>query len=139
MNPTGPLAVVEALLRATNAHDLDQIESCFALEYSLEAPTHPGRSFRGRAQVRRNWTQILGAVPDLRARLLGSAVDGDTVWTEWEMSGTRRDGIGHLMRGVFVFGVAGGSIRSGRMYLEPVEQGGETIDAAVREQLGTKR
>ena len=42
---------------------------------------------------------------DLRRRagpaadVLRSAVAGDTVWSEWEMTGTRRDGTAHLMRG----------------------------------------
>jgi len=42
--------------------------------------------------VRRNWSQIFAGVPDLRARLPRMTVDGDTVWTEWDIAGTRRDG-----------------------------------------------
>jgi hypothetical protein len=61
-----------------------------------------------------NWTQILASVPDLRARLPRTAVDGDTVWTEWDMSGTRQDGTAFLMRGVVIFGVSGVAITSAR-------------------------
>lgn len=116
-----PIATVDRLVRATNEYRIEGIVDCFAEDYTLDAPTAPLRSFRGREQVRRNWTQIFAAVPDITAKVLRSAVDGDTVWTEWEMSGTRRDGAPHLMRGVFIFGVSEGLVRWGRMYLSAVE------------------
>src|SRR4051812_15739270 len=115
-----PIATIERLVRTTNAHDIEGIVSCFAEDYTLEAPAHPERSFRGREQVRRNWTQFIGDVPDIQARIVRSTSDGTTVWTEQEMSGTRRDGAAHLMRGVFIFGVSEGLVRWGRMFLEPV-------------------
>jgi ketosteroid isomerase-like protein len=133
-----PLATLERLVQATNAHDVESVVACFAADYSLESPTHPARSFRGTEQVRRNWTQIFGFVPDIAARLVGSAVGGDTVWSEWEMSGTRRDGGAHLMRGVFIFVIRGGSIRSGRMFLEPVEASEANMDAALAAQLAQR-
>ncbi len=128
-------ATIERLVRVMNAHDLDGIVACFADDYVLDAPTHPARSFSGNAQVRKNWTQILGGVPDIAARIVRSTVDGEAVWTEWEMGGTRRDGAAHLMRGVFIFDVAAGLIRRGRMYLEPVDVTATSMDAAVRDQL----
>jgi ketosteroid isomerase-like protein len=129
------LATIERLVRATNAHDIDGVIVCFAEDYSLEAPAHPQRSFQGSAQVRRNWTQIFAGVPDIRTKLVRTAIDGDTAWTEWEMTGTRRDGVPHLMRGVFIFGVADDKIRWGRMFLEPVEVAGQTMDASLAGQL----
>jgi ketosteroid isomerase-like protein len=116
-----PVVAVERLVRVTNAHDIEGIVECFADDYVLDSPIHPQRSFRGKEQVRRNWTQILAAVPDIAVRVLRSARDGNTAWTEWEMNGTRRDGVAHLMRGVFIFGVSGGLVRWGRMFLEPVD------------------
>ena len=74
-------------------------------DYRNETPAHPQRGFTGRDQVRRNWEQIFAAIPDLTAEVLRCAVDGDTVWTEWEHRGTRPDGSRHLMRGVVIFGV----------------------------------
>ncbi|MGZ5301942.1 MAG: nuclear transport factor 2 family protein, partial [Actinomycetota bacterium] len=59
--------LVERLARATNEHDLDALTACFAPEYVNETPAHPERGFRGRDQVRKNWEQIFGAVPDLEA------------------------------------------------------------------------
>ena len=134
-SPPPLMSTIDCLVRATNAHDLEGIVACFADEYTLEAPLHPPRSFRGNEQVRRNWTQILGAVPDIAARVLRAASDDESVWTEWEMSGTRRDGSRHLMRGVFIFGISGGSIRWGRMFLEPVDESSIDMDRALHAQV----
>ena len=131
-----PSAVLRRLERATDEHDLDSLVDCFASDYVNETPAHPARGFRGREQVRENWRQILAGVPDLRARVLRSAVDGETVWSEWEMSGTRRDGVGHLTRGVIVFRIADGRAVSARFYLEPVDTSGTDVNAAVRAAVG---
>ncbi len=131
----GPAAMVERLCLATNAHDLEQLVSCFGTDYRNETPAHPERGFTGRDQVRRNWEQIFAAVPDITAQVLRSAVDGETAWTEWEHRGTRRDGSQHLMRGVVIFGVRGGEAIWARFYLEPVHADGANADAAVRRNL----
>jgi ketosteroid isomerase-like protein len=123
------------LERATNAHDLNALVACFAPDYRNDTPAHPERSFTGREQVRRNWEQIFAAIPDITAKVLRSAVNGDEAWSEWEHCGTRRDGSAHLMRGVVIFGVANGLLTWARFYLEPVQEGGETVDAAVRRQV----
>jgi ketosteroid isomerase-like protein len=130
-----PLGVIERLLLATNRHDLDALVACFAEDYSNETPLHPARGFVGRAQVRRNWEQIFTFVPDVRAEILRSAVDAGTVWSEWEMHGTRRDGTAHLMSGCIVFGVTDGLVRWARFYLEPVDESDATVDVAVRDQV----
>ena len=127
-----PDAMLERLMRATNAHDLETLVDCFAPDYRNETPAHPSRSFLGHAQVRTNWEQIFGAVPDIRAVVLRHVVDGDTVWSEWEMHGTRRDGSAHLMRGVVIFGVRDGRAHWARFYLEPAQDTGEEINEAVR-------
>jgi hypothetical protein len=86
-----------------------------------ETPLHPARSFTGRDQVRRNQQKIFTFVPDLTAELLGSAVDGTTIWTEWEHRGTRRNGAPHHMRGPIILGMRDELACGGRFYLEPVE------------------
>ena len=133
----GPAVVVERLLAAINAHDLEAMVACFADDYVNEWPAHPQRGFRGREQVRRNWSQLFAGVPDLGARLPRMTVDGDTVWTEWDISGTRRDGAAFLMRGVAIFGVAGGHLAWVRFYLEPVEETSGDVDAHTRRVVGT--
>jgi ketosteroid isomerase-like protein len=128
------LATVERLVEVTNQHDLDALVSCFAEDYVNETPAHPSRGFRGRQQVRRNWEQIFGFVPDIRVEVVRAAVDGEAVWSEWEMRGTRRDGSAHHMVGVIVFGVRSHSISWARFYLEPVDASRAGVDDAVREQ-----
>jgi len=127
--------VLARLERATNAHDVNALVACFAPDYRNDTPAHPERSFTVREQVRRNWEQIFAFIPDLTATVLRSAVHGDEAWSEWEHRGTRRDGSVHMMRGVVIFGVANGLLTWARFYLEPVQQGGENIDAAVRRQV----
>ena len=127
-----PLQVIERLAKASSEHDLDAIVGCFAPDYVNETPAHPLRGFRGREQVRRNWAQILAGVPDLQARVVAVATDGDTVWSEWLMSGTRRDGVAHEMRGVNIFQVTDGLIQAARFYLELVERDSGSVDDVVR-------
>ncbi len=140
---SSPMATIDRLVRATNAHDLEALVDCFEPSYRNETPAHPARGFTGRDQVRANWLQIFAAVPDVCARILRSAVAGDTAWTEWEITGTRRDGVAHLMRGVIVFGVPSGEptarIGWARFYLDVVDPGGMTSDLAVTSQLGGAR
>jgi hypothetical protein len=133
---SAPSAVVDRLIAATNDHDLDAIVDCFSPDYVNETPAHPARGFTGRDQVRRNWTMILGAVPDVRAEIVRRAVDGATVWTEQEHRGTRPDGSPHLMRGVLIFTVADDLITHLRFYLEPVDVDGKSTDEVVRRQFG---
>jgi ketosteroid isomerase-like protein len=129
-------AVVERLRKAVDDHDLDALVSCFAENYRNETPVHPGRGFEGHEQVRTNWQRIFAGVPDIRAELLRTAVDGDLVWSEWEMRGTRRDGAAHMMRGVFIFQVVDDQAPSARFYLEPVDAGDDGIDGAITRAVG---
>ena len=140
MGETGTVSaatvVIDRLLEATNRHDLDAIAGCFASDFVNETPLHPARAFQGREQVRRNWEQILAGVPDLRAEIVARSADADTVWTEWEMDGTRRDGARRLLRGVMVFKVTDDAITGVRFYLEPVDESNAGIDAAIRQTVG---
>ncbi|ABG99563.1 conserved hypothetical protein (plasmid) [Rhodococcus jostii RHA1] len=136
--PDPTLAMLRRLENAVNAHDLDAVVDCFASDYLNETPAHPARGFTGSEQVRRNWTEIFGGVPDLRARVLRWAVDGDTIWGEWEMVGTRRDGHPHLMRGVIVFGVDDGRAKWSRFYLEPVDDSPVGVEPTVHAQVGAR-
>ena len=132
---THPVAVVKRLRHATNAHDIEGIVACFAGDYRNETPLHPARGFIGNEQVRRNWTHILAAIPDVSTEIVAVLGDGDTVWSEWEHRGTRADGSTHLMRGVIVFGVRGGVIATARFFMEPVDEAGEGVDVAVQRQV----
>jgi len=87
----------------------------------------------------RNWTQILGGLPDLRAELVRFAVSGDEVWAEWDWKGTRPDGAPFAMRGVTILGPgADGRATWSRFYMEPVDQAEDDVTAAVRDAVGTR-
>jgi ketosteroid isomerase-like protein len=131
-----PPGVAAALARAMNAHDIEAFVSLFAEEYDSEQPAHPDRRFRGRDQVRANWSAVFSGVPDFRAELVASAVDSDTAWTEWRWHGTHADSTRLNMVGVVVMGVRNASIAWARLYVEPVDAAGDGIDAAVREMSG---
>jgi len=125
---TGAVAVLARLMRAVNERDIEGLVSCFADDYANETPVHPQRGFTGNEQVRRNWTQIFAGVPDIGAELPRQSVDGNTAWTEWDMSGTRVDGLPFLMRGVVIFRIVDDAIASARFYLEPVEETSGDVD-----------
>ncbi len=127
-------AVIDRLVEAVNEHDLEGLVSCFADDYANETPVHPQRGFSGSDQVRTNWAQIFVGVADLRAVVLRRAESDGRIWTEWDMSGSRReDGGPFLMRGVVIFQIRDDDvISSARFYLEPSEEAGGDVDAHTR-------
>lgn len=131
---TSPLTVIDTMKRAVNEHDLDALSVCFQSDYRSEQPFHPDRSFRGREQMRKNWSQIFQSVPDIRANVVRGAADGNTVWTEWELRGTRSGGVPAVMAMVTIAGIEEGQVAWMRLYLEPVTHGAG-IDASVREHV----
>jgi hypothetical protein len=128
--------VAERLRAAINAHDIDAFVACFEEGYDSEQPAHPDRAFSGNAQVRENWSAVFAGVPDFSAELVSSAAAGDVEWSEWRWHGTHADGTRLEMAGVIVGGVREGRLSWARLYVEPVEQGGGGIGAAVRDMAG---
>jgi ketosteroid isomerase-like protein len=84
----------------------------------------------GSAKVRENFAALFRDIPDLRAELMRSVADGDIVWIEWRMYGTRRDGTPLEFAGVNLFGVLRGQFAWGRIYTELVRDSGG-IDAQI--------
>ena len=119
-----------------NQHDLDAFLACFNSDYRSEQPAHPNRGFGGRDQVEKNWTSLFEGIPDFHAELLASSLESDSVWCEWRWTGTRTDGIPLDLRGVTIFGIENDQIVSGRLYMEEVEEAGESIDQAVSRLAG---
>ncbi len=132
------LIVVEKLRDATNAHDLDALVAHFSSDYVNKTPAHPSRGFRGREQVRENWSHIFAGVPDIAARITRFTVSGATIWSEWELFGTRLDGRPHQMVGVIVFTIGSGLITEAAFYLEPVQDDAGTVDDAVGRAVGAR-
>lgn len=131
--------LVHRLCAAVVAHDLDAVVGCFAPDYRNETPAHPSRGFSGRAQVRANWRTMFERIPDVSAEVLRTSVNGEEVWSEWELRGTLTDGAPHLMRGVVIFGVGREDIRWARFYLEPVDAGTGDVNAAVADLVSSRR
>jgi ketosteroid isomerase-like protein len=126
--------IMNRLLSAMNAHDLDAFVACFAADYDSEQPAHPSRAFRGSDQVRKNWEGVFAGVPDFTAELVLSVVSDDGVEVgEWRWHGMHTDGSPFGMQGVIVTGVRDNQIAWGRLYMEPIEQGGANIDEMVQE------
>src|SRR3989454_4241074 len=113
--------IVERVRRALNAHDIEGLLALVDPEYESEQPAHPDRTFSGREQVRKNWSTIFNRVPNLRADIIMTAVEGDTAWTEWWWHGVRGDGTKFDYKGVTLFRIWNGRVVSGRLYMEPVQ------------------
>ena len=126
------LEALKRLHEAMNKHDLDAFLACIDADYRSEQPAHPNRGFDGRAQVGKNWSAIFDGIPDFHAELLASAIEGDTVWSEWRWTGTRANEAPLHMRGVTLFEIKNGRIVSGRLYMEEVEDSGADIGDTVR-------
>ena len=116
-----PRTVVEKVRRAMNLHDIEGLLALVDPEYESEQPAHPDRAFQGREQVRKNWSAIFSRVPNLRADVLRTVVDADTVWTEWWWHGVRADGTKFDYRGVTLFRIWNGKLMAGRLFMEPVQ------------------
>lgn len=129
-DPSDSRAVVERWIQALMVHDLEGAVSCFAPDYRDEAPARRGESVQGQEQVRENFAALLRDIPDLRADLLRSVADRETVWMEWRMHGSRRDGTPFEFAGVNIFRVRDQQFVWGRIYTELVRDAGG-IDAQL--------
>ena len=125
-----PEAVAQRWVTSLSAHDLEAAVDCFDAAYVDEAPARRGESVQGQDSVRRNFNMLLSDLPDLTANISRTVADGDDVWMEWSMRGTRRDGTLLEFVGVNIFQVKDGRFRSGRIYTEIVRDAGG-IDAQI--------
>ena len=130
--------VIDRLVIAVNAHDFDAAASVVHQNYRSEQPTHPGRAFVGRDQMRANWQAMFAGIPDFHAEVVRSVCDGDTIWSEWHWAGTQDSGQPFEMRGVTLFEIAGDHVVAGRLYLENIEREMVDIDQAVENLSGRR-
>ena len=127
------VSMLERLTGAQNARDAARLAACFADDYLSDQPAHPDRAFSGRAQVLENWTSVFAGVPDFQAHVVASCRDGDVEWGEVDWRGHHQDGSTFAMRGVLILTIRDDLIAEGRLYVEPVEDSGDGIRAAVDE------
>ena len=120
--------LLERMRAALDAHDLDTFVGFFREDYVGERPRHPGSPVSSREDVRTNWAEVISDVPDLRVEIPAAVRDGNVIWSEWRAYGTARSGAILELRGVIIFGLQDDRVAWSRMYLEPVEQEGLTLD-----------
>jgi ketosteroid isomerase-like protein len=128
--PEGP---VRRMLAAANRHDLDGMVSQFTEDYENITPVHPARSFKGSAQVQKNWAALFAGLPDLTVTVHDATTGhGGKVWMEWSNRGTRPDGSVTSSAGVAILTVRGDSIAAAHFYLEPIEHESGDVNDAIR-------
>jgi len=96
------LAVLERMLDAFNAHDLDAIMSLFAEDCVFESPRGPeawGRRFQGLDAVREGLGARFTTIPDVHYGDGSHFVSGDRGVSEWTLTGTTADGVRLNVRG----------------------------------------
>lgn len=113
---------IERLRDAISSRDAARVADCFTEDYQCDMPLHPSRSFTGRARVLDTYQAIFARLPDLRPTVLRSCqVDSGCCWSEWEISGTSREGVLSVITGVvIILSVVDQRIKRARFYLDAV-------------------
>ena len=117
-----PKDVFESMIEAANRHDLEAMVAHFAPDYRSESPFTSESNFSGQQGVRKNWGSFFSTMPDFRVEILSEAVEGDTVWTELFLHGTKADGTKQMIQAVNIMGIQGGKIAWTRLYQTPVQE-----------------
>jgi len=122
-DPT-PLAILERVVRAMNAHDVDALVECFDERYRSEHTVHPRDNILGREAIRRKWARAFVELPDFRCEVIDMATQPGAVWVEWRWCGSQRDGSEMEWRGINIFGLHEDRIVWNRPYMELIERSG---------------
>jgi ketosteroid isomerase-like protein len=96
------LAVLERMVDAFNAHDLDAIMALFADDCVFESPRGPeawGRRFQGQSAVREGLGARFTTIPDVHYGDGSHFVSGDRGVSEWTLTGTTTEGTRLNVRG----------------------------------------
>lgn len=128
--------VLQRLLAAWNAHDVDALADCLHPAYESLHPLHPERHLRGRAAAVQSWGAVFTSIPDLRAELRLYTVGENTLWTEWRWHGTHIDGAAYNAGGVMIFGWAEERLLWARAYTETCCIEGPNFDRLLEDLLG---
>jgi len=107
------VAVLEDVIAAFNAHDLDRIMSFFADDCVLETPRGRdpwGTRFSGRAAVRDGLAQRFIGMPDVHYGDDFHFVAGDIGVSQWTIRGTMTNGTRVEVRGCDFFTFRNGKI-----------------------------
>ena len=105
--------VLQEVLDAFNAHDLDLIMSFFADDCVMDMPHGPGPGGRllvGKDEVREGIRSRLDGIPDIHYGDDRHWVCGDRGVSEWTIRGTQRNGERIEVRGCDLFEFVDGKI-----------------------------
>ncbi len=117
-----PKEVLVQFNAAINRHDVEGVVGCFAPNYQSEQPFHPERAFTGSDVVRKNYEFLFTNIPDIHGDILNLVVDGENVWIEQHLQGTKLDGTRFILKGVILAVVQSGVISSARLYMEQIQE-----------------
>ncbi|MGW0035492.1 nuclear transport factor 2 family protein [Gordonia sp. NPDC003376] len=124
VTPTASIEVLEALMTAFNAHDLDAIMEFFVDDCSFDTSRGPepwGRRLVGKAAVREGLAARFAGVPDVRYDADRHWVSGDLGVSEWTVTGTTSDGNELRVRGCDHWEFQDGRIRRKDSYWKIVD------------------
>jgi hypothetical protein len=116
MSNEGTILLLQRVLDAFNAHDLDAIMEHFAEDCVFDSPRGPdpwGRRFVGKAEVRRGLAARFEGIPDVSYGEADDFACGHRGVSEWTLTGTDLDGNRIEVRGcdLWTFGDDGLIVR----------------------------
>lgn len=117
MTMTGTDAATQELLDrfsdAWTAADIDALMDCVTDDcvYSASVGPEPGRTYRGREEVRRGFLAMLHHDRGRERHGGSTLVHGNVAVAEWAFKETTADGGSRLIRGCDIFELADGKIR----------------------------
>ncbi len=116
MSNEGTILLLQRVLDAFNAHDLDAIMEHFSDDCVFDSPRGPdpwGRRFVGKAEVRRGLAARFEGIPDVSYGEADDFACGRRGVSEWTLTGTDLDGHRIEVRGcdLWTFGDDGLIVR----------------------------
>lgn len=118
------LDVLQQMLDAFNAHDLDTILSLFVDDSVFESPRGPdswGRRYEGKEAIREGLGARFTGIPDVSYEGHGDFVSGERGVSEWTLRGTTVDGQRLEVRGCDLWTFRGDRIVRKDSYWKIVE------------------
>jgi ketosteroid isomerase-like protein len=123
--PTVTVAMLERMLAAFNAHDLDAIMQFFAEDCQLFMPRGKepwGTRYAGKAAVREGLGTRFAGLPDVHYGEDRHWVAGDLGASTWLLTGTTRSGEQIKVRGVDLLELHDGKVITKDSYWKTVEK-----------------
>jgi ketosteroid isomerase-like protein len=110
---TDMISILDGLVEAFNAHDIDRIMTYFVEDCVLDMPRGPdphGRRYRGLDDVRRGLLTRFETTPDVHYGDAEHFVDGNTGISKWLLTGTTPAGERIEVRGCDFYTIQDGKV-----------------------------